>query len=98
MDYSPLGQLHNVPSIAFHLEKLPPNFLSDLKQKALLELDFLRYIDQNRQLYYNEDFVVYSIQRYEKYWLPLVAQISANICSQGKVLSFVLRSLGLAAF
>ena len=78
MDYSPLGQLHNVPSIAFHLEKLPPNFLSDLTRNALLELNFLKYIDQNRQLYYNEDFVAYSIQRYEKYWLPLVAQVSAN--------------------
>ena len=79
MDYSTLGSLHDNPKIVNLLRDLPLAInLSPLKEAALLELDFLSYIDQNRHLHYNGEFVSYSIQRYEKYWLPLVAQVSTT--------------------
>ena len=83
MDYSRLGYLHLSldPRIRDILNNFPPPTYSNLegvKEDALLELDFLSFIDQNRHLHYNGDFVSYSIQRYEKYWLPLLAQVSTK--------------------
>ena len=48
-------------------------------KKALYELDFLQLIDQNRHLYYNEDFIKYSLIRYEKYWMPFLTENSSQI-------------------
>ena len=73
MDYSTNAKIVEIANI---LKTLPP--LVKLKKDAIFELDFLSHIDKNRHLYYNEDFVAYSIQRYEKYWLPLVAQVSKS--------------------
>ena len=83
MDYSRLGYLHLSldPRIRNILNNFPPPTYSNLegvKEDALLELDFLSFIDQNRHLHYNGDFVSYSIQRYEKYWLPFLAQVSTK--------------------
>ena len=72
-------------------EKLPKNFISQLPElsgvskvgnlasTAILELQFLKYIDTYRNLYYNEDLVSYSIIRYEKYWMPFLAKMSTKM-------------------
>ena len=74
-------------------EKLPKSFLSQLPDlvsiqvskvgnlatTAILELQFLKYIDTRRNLYYNEDLLAYSIIRYEKYWMPMLAKVSSKM-------------------
>ena len=35
-----------------------------------------KYIDDHRILYYDEKFIAYSLVRYEKYWMPLLAKVS----------------------
>ena len=51
-------------------EQLPDISAAKLDSNALLELDFLKYIDDRRQLFYNQDFVAYAIIRYGLY-LPI---------------------------
>ena len=46
---------------------------------ALNELDFLKYIDDHRLLYYDEKFLTYSLVRYEKYWMPLLSKVSNSL-------------------
>lgn len=60
------------------LQSLPDIYCPSLLQRALYELEFLKFFDTNRHLYYNEAFVDYSIIRYEKYWMPLLAKASKN--------------------
>lgn len=56
-----------------------PKLEIDLGKLALYELQFLHYIDERRSLYYNEEFVNYSIIRYEKYWMPFLAKMSEKM-------------------
>ena len=37
------------------------------------------FTDDNRDLYYRDDFVAYSILRYEKYWLPFMGKMSKGM-------------------
>ena len=60
-------------------KQLPELTCSDLMKKAFYELDFLRLIDQNRHLYYNENFIKYALIRYEKYWMPFLAEKSSQM-------------------
>ena len=60
-------------------KQLPELSCSDLMKKAFYELDFLRLIDQNRHLYYNENFIKYALIRYEKYWMPFLAEKSSQM-------------------
>jgi len=50
----------------------------NFKQACNYELEFLKKIDLRRDIYYNAEFVEISIQRYEKYWLPLLASLSTD--------------------
>ena len=52
------------------------NGATDLLTDALHELDFLKYIDDQRLLYYDEKIIAYSLVRYEKYWMPLLSKVS----------------------
>lgn len=61
---------------ALNMKELDELQLMDLIPAALNELDFLRFIDSQRKLFYNADFIQYSIIRYEKYWMPLLAKLS----------------------
>ena len=60
-------------------KQLPELTCSNLMKKAFYELDFLRLIDQNRHLYYNENFIKYALIRYEKYWMPFLAEKSSQM-------------------
>ena len=48
----------------------------NFKEACNFELDFLRHIDSSRDRYYNAAYVEISIRRYEKYWLPLLAELT----------------------
>ena len=61
------------------LSQLPELGCPNLLKKSIYELDFLQLIDQNRHLYYDENFVKYSIIRYEKYWMPFLAEFSSQM-------------------
>ena len=72
MDVVALKEVSKVQEI-----ELPTlNGATDLLTDALHELDFLKYIDDHRILYYDEKFIAYSLVRYEKYWMPLLAKVS----------------------
>ena len=45
-------------------EQLPDISAAKLEKTALLELDFLKYIDDRKHLFYNKDLITYSIIRY----------------------------------
>ena len=63
MDVVALKEVSKVQEI-----ELPTlNGATDLLTDALHELDFLKYIDDHRILYYDEKFIAYSLVRYEKY-------------------------------
>ena len=75
-------KLASTGSIVTPINIFLPSFplgCTNLMKKALYELDFLQLIDQNRHLYYNEDFIKYSIIRYEKYWMPFLTENSSQI-------------------
>ena len=46
-------------------------------QTGLLELDFLKEVDDVNQLY-ERSSISRAIYRYEKFWLPLLAEISSS--------------------
>ena len=48
-------------------EQLPDISEAKLEKTALLELDFLKYIDDRKHLFYNKDLITYSIIRYGEY-------------------------------
>ena len=48
-------------------EQLPDVSQAKLESNALLELDFLKYIDDRKNLFYNKDFIAYAIIRYGQY-------------------------------
>ena len=48
-------------------KQLPDISEAKLDSNALLELDFLKYIDDRRHLFYNKDFIAYSIIRYGEF-------------------------------
>ena len=54
----------------------------ELITNALHELEFLKYIDDHRLLYYDEKFIAYSLVRYEKYWMPFLSKVSK--CPKGE--------------
>ena len=46
---------------------------------VLDHLDFLKKIDDNGQdTFYNENFVLNSIRRYELFWIPFILKVSSN--------------------
>ena len=50
-------------------------FGSDLASLAIKHVDFLAWIDSERSIYSSEEQLKKAIYRYEKYWLPLCAQL-----------------------
>ena len=50
----------------------------NFKEACNYELDFLKHIDSSRDKYYDAEYVQISIQRYEKYWLPLLAELTSQ--------------------
>lgn len=78
--------LSQKPHVNALLEDLPP--LSpdiDFIESSTYELDFLKMVDDKRNVYYNDEFLTRSIVRYEKYWIPFLAEVSDN---SGKDLDF----------
>ena len=51
----------------------------NFKEACNYELDFLKHIDSSRNKYYDAEYVQISIQRYEKYWLPLLAELTPQL-------------------
>ena len=52
-------------------EQLPDISEAKIEKTALLELDFLKYIDDRKHLFYNKDLITYSIIRYGEYLMSL---------------------------
>ncbi|VDP22009.1 unnamed protein product [Soboliphyme baturini] len=50
-------------------------FSVDLSDAVPRELYFLRLVDRNGSILYNEEYVKNSIRRYEQCWLPLMAKV-----------------------
>ena len=48
----------------------------NFKDACNYELEFLKKVDSSPDKYYNAEYIDISIKRYEKYWLPLVAENS----------------------
>ena len=67
---------HNTPTINQATQEIKISEHLNLKDACIWELDFLRIIDLNRHIFYNEEFLKVSVRRYEKYWLPLLATLS----------------------
>ena len=51
----------------------------NFKEACNYELNFLSHIDSSREKYYDAEYVQISIQRYEKYWLPLLAELTPQL-------------------
>ena len=64
------------PAVATAVGSIGLSPFINFKEACNFELDFLRYIDSKRDRYYNPEYVEISIQRYEKYWLPLLAELT----------------------
>jgi hypothetical protein len=64
------------PAVANAIGSIGLSPFINFKEACNFELDFLRNIDSNRDKYYNADYVEISIRRYEKYWLPLLAELT----------------------
>ena len=64
------------PSVATAISSIGLSPFINFKEACNYELDFLRHIDTKRDKYYNAEYVEISIQRYEKYWLPLLAELT----------------------
>ena len=43
---------------------------------VISNLDFLKKIDDNGHLFYEENYVRNSIRRYERFWIPMLIQLS----------------------
>jgi hypothetical protein len=59
------------------------SFKLDLLKAAIYELDFLKEVDYH-QFLYDEHFVHAAVIRYEKLWLPFLADISKNVDTDTK--------------
>ncbi|XP_071745850.1 uncharacterized protein [Lepeophtheirus salmonis] len=77
--------LTNQPEIRKKIETLPV-FSIDLLKSSLIELDFLKTID-DAGIYYEPDVILKGIYRYETYWLPFLT--SAKGSSHLKDLNWV---------
>ena len=64
-------------------EQLPDVSQAKLESNALLELDFLKYIDDRKNLFYNKDFIAYAIIRYGQY--PQYAERDLLNCWENQV-------------
>ena len=61
-------------SIAATISSVALSPFINFKEACNYELEFLKKVDSSRDKYYNAEYVDISIQRYEKYWLPLLAE------------------------
>ena len=48
----------------------------NFKEVCNYELEFLKNVDFEGNLYYNAEYLEISIRRYEHYWLPLLASLT----------------------
>ena len=65
------------PAVATAIGSIGLSPFINFKDACNYELDFLKHIDSSRDKYYDADYVDISIRRYEKYWLPLLAELTA---------------------
>ena len=45
---------------------------------VIANLDFLKKIDDSGHLFYEDNYVVNSIRRYESFWIPMIIKLSDN--------------------
>jgi hypothetical protein len=62
------------PTISNAISTIGLSPFINFKEACNYELEFLKKVDSNRDKYYNAEYVDISIQRDEKYWLPLLAE------------------------
>ena len=62
------------PTISNAISTIGLSPFINFKEACNYELEFLKKVDSSRDKYYNAEYVDISIQRYEKYWLPLLAE------------------------
>ena len=66
------------PAVATAIGSIGLSPFINFKDACNHELDFLKHIDSSRDKYYDADYVDVSIRRYEKYWLPLLAELTTS--------------------
>ena len=66
------------PAVATAIGSIGLSPFINFKDACNHELDFLKHIDSSRDKYYDADYVDISIRRYEKYWLPLLAELTTS--------------------
>ena len=73
-------------SLSQHLETFAPLHLDNARKvkislkisDVIANLEFLKEIDDNGHLFYEESYVRNSIRRYERFWIPMIIKLSDN--------------------
>jgi len=71
-----LDEPRHVRHIANLIQEI--QFKRDLLQASMLELEFLREVDARGDLY-SKEVVHRAVYRYEKHWMPFLAEVSSSI-------------------